>query len=180
MARGDRGVRDSCNAHEFSGGRFTGRKWVRWTAKRKAGFLDELAATCSVKAAAAAVGIAPVSAYYLRRQDEEFAAGWQVALRQGYEMLELQLVGYALNADGTGGGPRLTNGDPARPAIDVDLALRLLKDCRDRASGRRPPTGPAPLVATRAQTNAAIIRKLAAIEARAGGALAVVPAEGPE
>lgn len=150
----------------------TGRKWVRWTARMKAEFLDALAASCNVKESAAAIGVAPVSVYRLRRNDEAFAAGWAVALRQGYDMLEIQLVGHALD----GGGPVLDNGDPARPPIDVDLALKLLREHRDRASGKRDPGGPRALPATRAQTNAAIIAKLAAIEARIARETAAVTA----
>jgi hypothetical protein len=79
-------------------------------------------------------------------------------------MLETQLVGHALS----GGGGALTNGDPARPAIDVDLALRLMGDHRDRAAGKRAVGGPKPRIADRAETNAAIIKKLKALEARLG------------
>ena len=152
----------------------TGRKWVRWTKRMKADFLDELAATCNVRESAAAIGVTPTSVYHLRRRDEAFAAGWQVALRQGYEMLEIQLVGHALaggrSGDGAGGGPAtgamLDNGDPVRPPIHVDLALRLLREHRDRAAGKRERDGARPLIATREQTNAAIIRKLGMIEKR--------------
>lgn len=145
---------------------FTGRKWVRWTTKKKAAFLDELAATCNVKESAAAIGVDPASVYQLRRRDPDFAASWAHALRQGYDMLETQLVGHALAGGGSGAGAVLDNGDPGRPPIDVELALKLLREHRDRAAGKRDPGGPRPLVATRDQTNAAIIKKLAAIEAR--------------
>lgn len=144
----------------------TGRKWVRWTARMKGEFLDALAASCNVKESAEAIGVKPASVYQLRRRDEAFAASWAVALRQGYDMLEVQLVGLALAGGGSGYGAVLDNGDPARPPIDVDLALKLLREHRDRASGKRDPGGPKPVVATREQTNAAIMKKLAAIEKR--------------
>lgn len=144
----------------------TGRKWVRWTARLKGEFLDALAASCNVKESAAAIGVEPASVYHLRRRDEAFAASWAVALRQGYDMLEIQLVGHALAGGGSGLGALLDNGDPARPPIDVDLALKLLREHRDRASGKRDPGGPKPVIATREQTNAAIMKKLAAIEKR--------------
>ncbi len=79
---------------------FTGRKWVRWTAKKKAAFLDHLAATCNVKESAAAIGVDPGSVYALRRHDAAFLADWHDALEAGYAMLETQLIGHALAGGG--------------------------------------------------------------------------------
>lgn len=144
----------------------TGRKWVRWTARMKAAFLDELAATCNVLGSARAIGVDAASVYGLRRRDQDFADAWQHALAQGYEMLETQLVGHAL----AGGAPDrlLANGDPARPPIDVDLALRLLSGHRDKGGRHQRPGGPRPRTATREETNAALMKKLAAVESRLG------------
>ncbi|RYD63816.1 MAG: hypothetical protein EOP58_10740, partial [Sphingomonadales bacterium] len=72
---------------------FEGRKWVRWTAKMRASFLDHLAATCNVKASAEFIGVDPVSVYALRRRDARFTEAWGEALALGYEMLETLLVG---------------------------------------------------------------------------------------
>lgn len=141
-----------------------GRKWVRWTRRMKETFLDELAATCNVLASAEAIGVTATSVYALRRRDDAFAEAWQAALAQGYQMLETQLVGHAL----AGGGAALVNGDPARAAIDVDLALKLMRDHRGQAGRDRPVGGPRPRTATRADTNASIMRKLKAIESRLG------------
>lgn len=148
------------------------RKWVRWTQRMKADFLDELAATCNVLASAAAVGVTASSIYALRRRDDAFAEAWQEALAQGYQMLETQLVGHAL----AGGGATLRNGDPTRAPIDVELALKLMSDHRGQAIRDRPVGGPRAKVATRADTNAAIIKKLKALEARLG--LLPLPAPG--
>lgn len=163
----------------------TGRKWVRWTDRLKDEFLDALAATCHVRNSAAAIGVEPSSVYQLRRRDEAFAAAWSVALGQGYEMLELQLVGHALAGGGMGAGEVLDNGDPARPPIDVEMAMKLLRDHRSRATGKQDVSGPKPMIATREQTNAAIIKKLAAIEKRlareqAAGASAETTGDGAE
>lgn len=142
----------------------TGRRWVRWTRRMKDAFLDELAATCNVQGSAAAIGVSATSVYALRRRDDAFADGWQAALAQGYEMLEIQLVGHAL----AGGGAMLTNGDPARPAIDVELALKLMSDHRGQAARGHAVGGPRPKTASRADTNAAIMKKLKALEGRLG------------
>lgn len=143
---------------------YTGRKWVRWTAKKKAAFLDHLAATCNVKAAAAVIGVDPASVYALRRHDLDFAAAWHDALEAGYAMLETQLVGHALS----GGGARLIdNGatDLTGP-IDVDLALRLLAAHKTRAADRPRRGGPPRQLASPDDTDAAILKKLRSMEQR--------------
>lgn len=94
-----------------------------WSERRKADFLDHLAATCDVRASAAVVGMEPIHVYALRRYDPAFAQAWGEALNLGYEMLETQLVGHAM----AWGGRALVNGATERTGpIDVDLALRLL------------------------------------------------------
>lgn len=142
---------------------FTGRKWVRWTAKKKAAFLDHLAATCNVKESAAAIGVDPASVYALRRHDLAFLAAWHDALEAGYAMLETQLIGHAL----AGGGRMITNGatDLTGP-IDVDLALRLLATHKARAADRPRRGGPPLLRARPDETDAAILKKLRAMEKR--------------
>lgn len=150
-------------------GRTTDRRWVRWSAKLKAAFLDHLAATCNVSEAAEAIGVEPCSVYVLRRRDPAFRAGWSEALMQGYEMLETQLVGHALS----GGGARtMANGDVARTGgIDVELAMRLLGQHRAAMAGKPFRGGPKLHTATREETNTAILKKL-----RALGALPALPA----
>lgn len=141
---------------------FTGRKWVRWTQRMKADFLDHLAATCNVKASAASIGVDPASVYNLRRHDLEFLEQWEQALRCGYQLLETQLVGHALGGEG---GRDLRNGDPERP-IPVELALKLLQTRRTALAGRAGRSGPPRHRATREETTAAIMKKLAALEAK--------------
>ncbi|OYY90503.1 MAG: hypothetical protein B7Y45_07770 [Sphingomonas sp. 28-66-16] len=144
---------------------FTGRKWVRWTAQKKAAFLDHLAATCNVKASAAVIGVDPISVYALRRHDPAFLAAWQEALEAGYAMLETQLVGHALS----GGGRTIANGATALTGpIDVDLALRLLAAHRTRSADRPRRGGPPLQRASPDDTDAAILKKLRAIEKQQG------------
>lgn len=144
--------------------RFTGRTWVRWTDEKKDLFLDHLAATCNVKQSAAVAGVDPVSVYGLRRRDPEFAAAWGDALALGYEMIETQLVGHALEGSGKAA---MTNGAVAKTGpIDVDLALRLLTHHGGAMAGRRPQGGPRRKRASRQETEAAILKRLTAIEAR--------------
>jgi len=112
-----------------------------WSKRRKARFLDHLAATCDVRASAAVVGVSPIHVYTLRRRDAAFAQAWSEALNLGYEMLETQLVGHAM----AGGGSALVNGATDRTGpIDVDLALRLLarRDLPPSKRGLAPRTRP--------------------------------------
>lgn len=143
-------------------GRTTDRRWVRWNAKMKAEFLDHLSATCNVAAAAASIGVDPVSVYALRRRDAAFADAWGGALALGYEMLETQLVGHAI---GGGGDAAITNGAVAITGpIDVALAERLLM-LHGKRDGWKP-GGPRPQVADADETRRAIMKKLVVAEAR--------------
>ena len=142
---------------------FEGRKWVRWTARMRASFLDHLAATCNVRASADYIGVDPVSVYALRRRDTKFADAWGEALALGYEMLETLLLGHALSGDD---GDVLNCGAETRSGpVSVDLALRLLTMHRN-AEGKPKRGGPKRQFATRDETDAVLMKKLAAIEAR--------------
>lgn len=60
-----------------------------WTPERQRAFIEALAATGSVTAAAARINMSTEGAYYLRRQPgaEEFAAAWSAALDHGVQHL---------------------------------------------------------------------------------------------
>ena len=142
---------------------FTGRKWVRWNAKMRESFLDHLAATCNVRASAEYIGVDPVSVYALRRRDSTFADAWGEALALGYEMLETLVVGHALSGDT---GDVLNCGAEARSGpVSVELAMRLLTIHRT-AQGKPKRGGPKRQFATADETDAVLMKKLAAIEAR--------------
>jgi hypothetical protein len=76
-------------------------------------FLQKLAETSNVTASASFAGISPSRAYKVRREDSEFAVKWRAALLEGYEHLELEVLGY------------LRAADPQRK-MDVAGALKLL------------------------------------------------------
>jgi len=137
-----------------------GRRWVRWNKAKRRGFLDHLAATCDVKASAAAIGVDPASVYYLRRRDAAFAAEWAEALLLGYQMLETRLVGHALAGRGTAEAMPRDGLDP----IDAHLALTLLAAHRNALAGVPHKGGPRLKRATEEETNAALMKKLDAIE----------------
>ena len=140
-----------------------GGKRVRWNARMKAEFLDTLAATANVIAAAKAIGVDPVSVYALRRRDPAFLAEWALALEQGYQLIETLLVGHVLASSGA--AVPIPCPDERAP-LDFDTALRVLSHHRATVCGRARTRRGGPKVqrAGDDETNAAILKKLAAIE----------------
>ena len=87
-------------------------------------FLQALAETSNVTAAAARAGVSPARAYKLRRESADFAAQWRAALQEGYDHLEIEVLGF------------LRNPDPARK-VDVTAAIRLLAAHREAVARER-------------------------------------------
>lgn len=87
-------------------------------------FLQSLAETSNVTAAAAAAGVCPSRAYKARREHAGFLAAWRAALVEGYEHLEMEALGY------------LRCLDPDRK-MDVGAALRLLAAHKDTVARER-------------------------------------------
>jgi hypothetical protein len=83
------------------------------SAHRCARFLEALAETSSVTVSAARANVAVEAVYKLRREDPDFATKWLAALHEGYDHLEMELLGH------------LRNPQPGRK-MDVTSALRLL------------------------------------------------------
>ena len=138
-----------------------------WTAKKRAAFFDHLSITGNITEAAAAAGVRPQSVHNLRLRDTAFADAWAVAIEAGYATIEMRLIGHVLAG--------LSQNDPLEPvggaaAIDVVQAMRLLRERDTRRSGARSRSAAAPRRATMAETDAAILAKLAAIAARKNGA----------
>jgi hypothetical protein len=144
-----------------------GKGRVRFTVKRRTAFFDALALTCNVEKAAAYAGIDKTTTYWHRRRDPMFAEQWREALNTGYDRLE------ALVLEHGGAGMALPPADPDRaiegdtPPFDFDKAiatLRLYRSRRDAVPfnhGGRPRRN-----ATREETNAALIKALAAARKR--------------
>lgn len=70
-----------------------------WTPERQRAFIEALADTGSVEAAARAVDMSSVGAYHLRRQPgaEQFRAAWEAALALGVQKIEDVAMDRALN-----------------------------------------------------------------------------------
>jgi hypothetical protein len=124
-------------------------------------FLGELAETSNVAAAAAVAGLSTGTLYKLRRSDPEFARRWYAALAEGYDNLEMELLGRlrageSADAAGPGAGAGAGAGEgAAKVKFDTAAALRCLAAHREsvaREKGRR--------------TLAAEVATIAAINAR--------------
>jgi hypothetical protein len=87
-------------------------------------FLEALAETSNVSAAAERVKKTTQAVYKARREEPEFAAGWRTALVEGYDNLEMELLGY------------FRSPTPDRK-LDVASALRLLTAHRETVARER-------------------------------------------
>lgn len=95
----------------------------RWRSK----FLDALAATSNISAAAEAAGVPTATAYAAKKRDKAFHDRWLEALCEGYDHLEMTLL------------ERMRHGTPASSDVKFDnaVALRLLGAHRDSALRQR-------------------------------------------
>lgn len=90
----------------------------------KKAFIEALAETSNVRASARRAGMDTRTIYAARRTDPAFNAKWLDALREGYDNLEMELLGH------------LRDPNPARK-MDVTAALRLLSAHRDTVERQR-------------------------------------------
>src|SRR5206468_11404768 len=94
------------------------------TREAEQAFLAALSATCNIRLAAAAVGSCFGAFNRRRKKDPVFAREMRMALRRGYEALELGLVESGLPASHEHGDWR-HNDPPAMPPMTVNQALQL-------------------------------------------------------
>lgn len=87
-------------------------------------FLEHLVETSNVTAAAKYAHVVPSRAYRTRQEDPHFAAQWLAALAQGYQNLEMELLGY------------LRDPEPGHK-MDVANAIRLLTLHRQSVAHQR-------------------------------------------
>lgn len=161
-----------------------GAKKVRWTTEMRETFFAHLAADCNVTRAAAAIGLQPPQVHYRRRKHKPFAAEWDEALRAGHALLEMRLISHVLTAIDahTGGAGQEDAGASTAEPIHWDNAFRLYALHKTQIDGRGGKRGAVPKPATPEQTNAAILRKLASLDAaraRATGRAAARGADAP-
>ncbi|MFK4874373.1 hypothetical protein [Novosphingobium sp. ZW T3_23] len=119
-------------------------------------FLAALAETSNVSAASLAARVPPGTAYRLRRVNPEFAREWHVALLEGYENLEMEVLF------------RLRFGDPKDGDVKFDnaTALRLLGLHRETVARERAARENEDLAAVRASIHAKLAQLRAQVTAR--------------
>jgi hypothetical protein len=104
-----------------------------WTKAKQDIFFTTLAETCNVKLAAETAGMSVAGAYWKRKRDAAFRAGWAEAIGVAYQRLELVMLDRALNGtekiifrkDGT---------EERMRDYPNQIALHLLKMHRDSAT----------------------------------------------
>jgi hypothetical protein len=131
-------------------------------AAKIARFLEELAITSNVAAAAAVADLPTSKVYALRRTSPEFAKAWYAALAEGYDNLEMELLAHLRSGGESGGGA-----EPSRK-FDTATALRCLTAHRESVARERGRKTLADEVATIASINAKI--DLLRLRAREGEA----------
>ena len=94
-------------------------------------FIDHLAATSNVSAAARKANIHTSAAYKAKRTDPEFNRQWRQALAEGYDLLEIEML-QRLRA-----GELKADGKRAVRNHDNAIAFRLLVAHRAEASRQR-------------------------------------------
>jgi len=95
-------------------------------------FLDVLAETSNVTAAAKRAKTSVGHAYNTRAKDAEFARSWLIALAQGYDQLEMELLHRLREGELSGGTTK-----KARRKYDNAVAMRLLAAHRESVVRQR-------------------------------------------
>lgn len=110
-------------------------------------FLDALAETSNVTAAAAAARVKPSRPYTTKRNEPDFARAWREALCEGYDNLELELL------------QRLRFGEPkdSDARFDNANALRLLSQHRETVARERAIRENADIAEVRASIHAKLL-----------------------
>ena len=103
-----------------------------WTRAKEQTFFTALAETCNVKLAAETAGMSVAGAYWRRKRDAAFRAGWAEAIAAAYQRLELVMLDRALN--GTEKIVVRKDGSEERMReYPNQIAMHLLKMHRDSA-----------------------------------------------
>ena len=118
----------------------------RWTGARTSAFLDRIAAGWDAAAAATAAAVDLAQVHRRLRDDDGFARAWRAASDAARLIVETRMIAEILHGEA---------------GFDRDAALRLV------LAGRRAATGEAaPAVATREETDALILDRLAKVAGR--------------
>lgn len=135
-----------------------------WTATRRERFLAFVAATCNVRAACEDVGLTQASAYALRQRDPAFRQAWKAALETGYDRLEGELLRGAIATLEGRGQDGEQDAVLVTGPVSVEQAIKLLDRHRVMLKTIDQPRGSQRQVATQAETDAMLLKRLSAID----------------
>ena len=141
----------------------------QWSPRAEERFLAALTASCNVKAACAAVGLSPASAYNHRLRWPGFARRWDAAIEVGYSQLELALIEAGCNLFS---GAGLAEVAPLA-GMTVAQAIHLLHMHKHAARGLGKRPGLPPREPDIEEIRAEVLRRIAVME-RAGVAVRAV------
>jgi hypothetical protein len=114
-------------------------------------FIDKLAETSNVKAAAEEASVSQSLVYKKRRDDADFARRWYAALAEGYDNLEMELLGRLRT-----GRLEDVDADGSKHKFDIGTAFRCLIAHRDTVAREKGRATLADEVATMKAINAKI------------------------
>lgn len=152
---------------------------VEFTRRRKQIFLDHMAGSCNMAAAACAAGVTVGTVRKALAEDTAFAEAFDTALMVGYKALEAEAICQQQEAQAA---YRLSpTDDPEAAARTFDRTMQLLREYRrkDGSIGRRP-RGTRPRVASAEEVRVALGKALAAFEKRVRAAGYKVPDKDPD
>lgn len=136
-------------------------------AKREA-FLDALAQSCNITHAAAEAGVHRTTICKVRRRDPVFDAQFHAALALGYDRIEALVLEHGGAGEPVEPDPERAEANGVVPEpFDFERAMKVLIYRRGERNGepnRR--TGRPRRAATREETNAALLKGLAAAKRR--------------
>lgn len=95
-------------------------------------FIDQLAETSNVKAACELASVSQSLVYKTRRHDAEFARQWYAALAEGYDNLEMELLGRLRD-----GRLEDVDADGTKRKFDIGTAFRCLAAHRETVAKER-------------------------------------------
>jgi len=131
-------------------------------------FLDALALTCNISRAADHAGVHKSTVCSARRRDPVFDRQWREALAMGYDRIEALVLEHGGAGEAIEPDPERAEAEGLKPEpFDFERAMKVLIYRRGERNGepnRR--TGRPRRVATREETNAALIKALAAAKRR--------------
>ena len=133
-------------------------------------FLEHVAATCNVTAAAAAADVTVQCVYQARMRDEGIRAGWAAAIEQGYARLEARALAEACPAAATAiDGDLIVDEGP----IDRELTWFLLREHKKGIAGIARAPAPALTSAPWAAVETYLVKRLKAMKVRIDAAVVV-------